>query len=340
MSLVASGARRAAVNDSELQACLADGLPSRFGSGATIAGLRRTPFDGATSYPAEVVRVRLSTGRRLRLFLKDLSASRLPKDGIRDRREREFRVYRDLLSRADVESARYYGALCDESLDRLCLLLEFVDGVQLDGCEFECWCAAAGWLARLQGALARHADAVERSAFLVRHDARFFRAKAELAERAVGQVSPALARRLSRGLDAYDPIVAVMARQPRTLAHGSYRPENILVVRRSSSARICPIDWELAAWGAPLYDLAFLSDAVAPSQRVLLWDSYAEEAARCGVSVPPRDELRHVVDCFRLHKTLKALSECVSWAFPERKVARLVAMAEAAASDAIDGEAK
>jgi aminoglycoside phosphotransferase (APT) family kinase protein len=329
MSVVGPGPRQAAMSDDELRACLVNGLSSHFGSRATIASLRRAPFDGATSYPAEVVQVRLNTGQELKFFLKDLSTSRLPKDGIRDRREREFRVYRDLLPLVDVESARYFGALCEESLDRLCVLLEFVDGVQLGGCELECWLEAASWLARLQGALACHAEVVERSAFLVRHDTGFFRGKAELAERAVGQVSTALAERLSRALDSYDRVAAVMARQPCTLVHGSYRPENILVGRGGSAPRICPIDWELAAWGASLYDLAFLIDA-GPSRRELLSDAYAREAARCGVSVPPREELWHVVDCFRFLKILKALSECVSWGFPERKVAKLVGMAEAA----------
>ena len=104
-----------------------------------------------------------------------------------------------------------------------------------------------------------------------------------------------------------------------------------------SAVRICPVDWELAAWGAPLYDLAFLTDAVSTSQGGALWDAYEKEAAGCGVPVPPRDELRHVVACVRLLKTLKALSECVSWAFPERKVVRLVALAEAAARDTLTG---
>ena len=120
-----------------------------------------------------------------------------------------------------------------------------------------------------------------------------------------------------------------MAEQPRTLAHGSYRPENILVARTASTVRICPVDWELAACGATLFDLAFLTDAADPSWHELLWDAYDAEAARHGIPVPPRDVLRQVVTGFRFHKTLKALSECVSWGFPERKVARLVGMAKA-----------
>jgi aminoglycoside phosphotransferase (APT) family kinase protein len=322
----------AAVSDGDLRACLTDSLASRFGAQATIVGLQRAPFDGATSYPAEIVHIRLSTGQDLRLFLKDLSTSRLPKDGIRDRREREFRVYRDLLPRAHVDTPFYYGALCDESMDRVCLLLEFVGGVSLSACELEDWHAAARWLAELQGALARDADIVRRAPFLVRHDATFFRTKAELAEVAVGQVSSVLAGRLSHALQGYDRVVDVLAAQPRTLAHGSYRPENILVARSGSSTRICPIDWELAAWGASLYDLAFLTDAVAPSQREQLWDAYEYAAASYGLSVPQRAELRHVVECLRLVKTLKALSECVSWGFPERKVVKLVGMAEAASA--------
>jgi hypothetical protein len=38
--------------------------------------------------------------------------------------------------------------------------------------------------------------------------------------------------------------------------------------------------------------------------------------------------MRYVIDCFRLHKILKSLSEAHEKSFPESTVAKLVSMAE------------
>lgn len=327
MSVVESEPRPVAATDDELEACLSPSLAARFGSPVTITGIRRTPLRGA-SYPVEAMDVSLSAGRSMRVFLKDLSSSRLPKDGIRERREREFRVYRDLLPRGDAGTAAYYGALTDDSLDRLCLLLEFVDAIDPSSLGFGEWLLAAAWLGRLQGEFAAHRDYVERAPFLVRHDAEFFRSKATLAQSAVAQVSAPLAARLSRALADYDHRVDVMVGQPRTLVHGSFRPENLLVDSRVTPPRVCPVDWELAACGAPLYDIAFLADGCRPPKLDALWNAYREGAARHGLSVPAREDVQYVLDCFYLHKILKALSESVSWHFSERTVGKFVTLAE------------
>ena len=327
MSVVGSEPRPVAVTDDELEACLSASLAVRFGPGVSITGIRRTPLRGG-SYPVEAMRVSLSTGRAIEVFLKDLSSSRLPKDGVRQRREREFRVYRDLLSRAGAGTAAYYGAVADDALNRLCLLLEFVDAVDPSSLGFDEWLLAAAWLGRLQGEFAPHRDYVEACPFLVRHDADFFRSKAELARSAVAQISAPLAARLERALVDYDVRVELMVNQPRTLVHGSFRPENLLIDTRATPPRVCPVDWELAACGAPFYDIAFLADGCRPPKLDALWNAYREGAARHGLSAPPRQAVQYVLDCFYLHKILKALSESVSWNFPVKTVAKLVMLAE------------
>lgn len=330
MSAVESDPRPVSVTDEELEMCLSSSLAARVGPDVAITGMRRTPLRGA-SYPVEAMEVALRTGPSIRVFLKDLSSSRLPKDGERERREREFRVYRDLLSRVDAGTAAYYGAVRDDAGDRLCLLLEFVDGLDPHNLGFDEWLLAAAWVGRLQAAFARQRETVERSEFLIRHDAGFFRAKAQLAQAAVAQVSGSLAARLERALDGYDARVEVMADQPRTLVHGSFRPENLLIDARTTPPRVCPVDWELAACGAPLYDFAFLADGCRPPKLDALWNAYREGAARYGLSVPPREEVQYLLDCFYLHKVLKALSEAVSWRFSEQTVGKFVALAEGTA---------
>jgi aminoglycoside phosphotransferase (APT) family kinase protein len=320
--------RRTTAGDDELALAIAPRLEARFGTGARIATMRRTPLACAGTFPAEVLELELTTGDSLKLFVKDLSVSRLPKEQLHERRVRELRVYREILTWIDAGTPAYYGAVHDGPLDRLCLVLEFVDGVELRSLGFDAWIEAAAWLGRLHGAVAGHRAELERCAFLVRHDADYFLTKASLAQEAVAQVSAPVATRLAHVVRGYGAAVAVMADQPRTLVHGSYRRQNILVDRRTQPTRVCPVDWELAALGAPLYDFAFLSDGCGPPKLDALWNAYRREAERHGVAVPPREELESLLIGFRLHKVLKSLSECVAWSFPEQVVMKLVTLAE------------
>jgi hypothetical protein len=207
------------------------------------------------------------------------------------------------------------------------LLLEFVDAVPLASCRFEWW-VAAGWLGRLHGDFARHADHLREQDFLLAHDRDFFWSKARLALSAVSGFSARLARRLADILSGYDPCVEVMVHQPPTLVHGSYKPRHILVSAGDEPARICPVDWELAAVGSGLYDLAFLSAGVDLPRLERLFDAYRLDATAHGVLLPGPEEMSFVVDCFRLHKVLKSLSGARERQFPEGKVAKLIDLGE------------
>lgn len=308
-------------DEEALRKCLEYALPP-------VAGISRSRCEMSASYDTYVVTVRLAAGGELKIFLKDFGFSQLPKDVPDERRERELRVYRELLDGAGLDTPRYYGSVWDSSEGRFWLLLEFVNGLPVRDCELNGWVAAAGWLGRMQGAFAGHPDRRTGWDFLPRHDAGFFRSRAELALRAVSQTSASLAARLREVVSRYDRLVAVMVSQPTTLVHGSYRPENILVDRHANPPRVCPVDWELAAVGAPLYDLAFITDGFSPPELDRLWGSYREQAGACNLPVPNREEMRFVVDSFRLHKVLKSLSESWEKRYPAGTVAKLVGMAE------------
>jgi hypothetical protein len=314
-------------DEEALRRCLEGAFPAPFGE-SPVAGFSRLRSEASASYESYVVTVRLAGGGERKLFLKDFGFSRLPKDALDQQSGRELAVYRDLLANAELDTARYHGSVWDGSARRFWLLLEFVDGLLLRDCELDSWVAAAGWLGRMQGCYARHQDRLGGCDFLQRHDAGFFRAKAEKAVRAVWQTSASLAARLGNLLSRYERLVAVMISQPRTLVHGSYRPENILVDGHFQPPRVCPIDWELAAVGAPLYDLAFITDGFKPAELDRLWGAYREQAGAWNITVPDRAEMRYVVDCFRLHKVLKSLSESWEKRFPAATVAKLVEMGE------------
>src|SRR5438067_10621901 len=88
-----------------------------------IVGIHRQRFEGSTSYACDVVTVELASGDELQIFLKNFGVSYLPKDGLQQRPEREVRVYRDLLTEADLGAATYYGSVWEESAGQCWLLL-------------------------------------------------------------------------------------------------------------------------------------------------------------------------------------------------------------------------
>lgn len=300
-------------------------LERRFGA---VEGIRHASFGGLTSFRLEVLTVDLSRGPPVKVLLKDFGASRLPKDGLEARREREMRVYAELLCDADLETAEHYGSIRERPDGPFWLLLEFVESVELRSLKFEAWVKAAAWLGRLHGRFARQGSRLEASGFLVRHDDAFFRSMAERALEAVTGRSAEWERRLRAALRGHDRAVEVMTGQPPTLVHGSFRPQNILLGDRGGATRVLAVDWELAALGAGLLDFAFLADGFESPRLDLLWEAYSGEAAPQGLALPGGAEMRAAVDCFRLHKTLKSLSDSVSLKFDEGTVLKLIGMAE------------
>ena len=326
MSAAASvAATRTRADEDALRRCLAGALGSE---ALAAADVRRERSAFASSYDAEVITVRLAGGEELTLFLKNFGASGFPKDDPTGRRDRERAVYRDLLADAKLGTASYYGSVWDERRGRFWLLLEFVRGSELRSCALEYWIMAAAWLGRMHGHFARLEARLRGCDSLERHDAEFFRLKAECAAREVCRVSAPLAGRFAKAMGRYERAAAVMARPPRTLVHGHFRPCNVLVAADSAPARICPVDWEQAAVGSGLYDLALLTDGFAPPELDRLIEAYRGAALAQGLAVPEREELRQAVDCFRLFIEVNLLSRARQRGASEGKVAETVARVE------------
>ncbi len=319
---------QAGTEEEELRHSVEHALARVRGSRSPVAAIRRRDFPGSTSYTVEIVTAELATGDAVDIFMKDFGESSQPKHSAAERRERELRVYEDLLDGQELGTARLYAAHRDEAAARFWLMLEFVEGELLRDCSFEYWLPAAAWLGGLHGRFHGRRDQLRASGFLVRHDADFFIDAAGRAFRAVSGLSEALARRLAAVLEGYEPILAVLTRDSDTLVHGSYRPQNVLVVRSCEPPRICPTDWELAAFGRSTFDLAFICDGFRPPRLDALLDAYEREAESFGLPVRDRDELRHEVDCFRLHKTINSLGHLRQWPRPAETAAKVVATAE------------
>src|SRR6187402_1897524 len=111
----------------------------------------------------------------------------------------------------------------------------------------------------MQAYFAQHSDLTDCD-YLVRHNIEFFISIFEAAIHTLPRLPPSLAHRLTAVLRTYNGLIKVMSQQPKTVVHGSYRPQNILVNPNAKEPTYCPIDWELAGAGSALYDVAVFAD--------------------------------------------------------------------------------
>src|SRR6185503_11571869 len=307
-----------------LRHCLECAAPDVFG-GSAIADIRRSRFELSTSYDAYRVIVRFSGGGEVKVFLKDFAFSLRTKNDPKQRREREVSVYRDLLGGAGLVTTRYYGSILDEASGRLWLLVEYVEGTPVGYCDLGgCWAPAAEGLGRMHGYFAGQVNRHRGCDFLISQNAKFFWSAAERALTDVAQVTPHLVGRLENLVRGYAPVVDVMTGQPPTLVHGGCRPSNILVRVTSDPSRVCILDREEAAFGAPLFDLAHLVDGINPPLLDRLLDAYRHGAATYGMSLPPHEEVKHAVNCFRLHMAFNSLSRAVLKSYKESDIVKLL----------------
>jgi aminoglycoside phosphotransferase (APT) family kinase protein len=299
-----------------------------FGSRSAIQAVQRERFPFIGSYDCDLVTVRLSTGEEFRLFLKDYRNSQKSKDGPQLRRERELRVYRDLLSQAEFGTPKYYGSVWDPSEEMFWILLEFVDGVIVKDHDVEYGILAAQWLARMQSFFVQHQEMLGSCDFLIRQDAEFFRSKAQLSLINVGQISPSAAHLLAQILRAYEPVIELLKTAPFTLVHGGFIPWHILLDFKQQPTRVCAIDWELAAIGPTLYDLAYFTDGMEPEPRDRILDAYRQAAIQYGVPLSTKTQMLYILNCLRLHRIFDWLSRSLEKQFTATKVVRLVDQAQ------------
>jgi aminoglycoside phosphotransferase (APT) family kinase protein len=211
---------------------------------------------------------------------------------------RELATYERILTGADLNSAKYFGSYVDEDGVRY-LLLERIPGVRLWECaDFEPWREAARWLARMHarvGAETAHATGTVR--YLLRYDRSFYEAWLHRAREFHQPVADFMTLE-----ERHPRVVEHLLDQPVTFIHGEFYSANVLVDDRCAPAAVRPVDWEMAALGPALVDLAhLLAGRWSDDERIDVADAYFHELAAQGVDVPPRDECLKTLDCCLIH---------------------------------------
>ena len=197
----------------------------------------RTPFAYASSWPLDELVVRAKDGGEQRLLLKRLGAEHPAKPSSVCDPAREPAVYR-LLAGEDLGTPRCFASGVDW------LALELVEGQPL-------WQARdpSDWAATARAAALLHArfrGARIAATPLRRLDEGVYRA---WFERARARRDP-----VAELTDGFEAAVRRLERLEPTLVHGELYPSNVVIGDR----RVALVDWEMAAWGPGVLDLAAL----------------------------------------------------------------------------------
>lgn len=305
------------IPDDELQDVLEQELAQR------VKSLRRRLSSYSSSYTIENLDVTLTHGKRLRLILKDLSPpSQLPTARqIRPRflynPAREIEVYQSILNPAQLGTAHCHGAVNLPEQKRHWLFLEHVAGQLLwQTGSLEAWDAAARWLATLHDRFLSNKPG--RAKTILHCDEKFFAVWITRAEKFLRQQafqSAGTQRQFDRLAGNYHRVVRRLVKLPVTFIHGEFYPSNV-IVRKRKHAPICAIDWELAAIGPGVLDLAALTSGDWSDVEKRRFVSAYRETAGAPAALSVADLLEAVELC-QLHLSVQMLGWAADWSPPE-----------------------
>src|SRR5262249_32881347 len=124
-------------------------------------------------------------------------------------------------------------------------------------------------------------------------------------------------RRLEKLAVRYEEVVARLLALPVTFIHGEFYPSNVLVQETSGALRVCPVDWEMAAVGPGLIDLAALTAGTwTGEEKAALATAYHGALRPDGGWPPPLDVFLTALDVCQLHLAMQWLGWSLDWSPP------------------------
>jgi Ser/Thr protein kinase RdoA (MazF antagonist) len=307
----------------ELRDALEHALTEELGAERRITRLERSPCVFSSSFALEELRVELDDDSTLDLMFKDLGEHGLSERARAAKPQflydplREIDAYRSILVPAELGTASFYGAAVDPAQNRYWLFIERVPGVALWQIgELEVWQRAARWAASMHSRFDGEAIVGDH---LLRYDADFYRLwlqrAVEFADRWEAR-RPGIARRGIEWLSTrYDPVVERLTALPPTFIHGELYASNVLVAGEGDRARVCPIDWEIAAVGPGLIDLAALTMGWGEPERTALATAYLDAHGRSD-RMPSAETFLETLGYARLHLAVQWLGWAPDWRPP------------------------
>ncbi len=306
-----------------------------YGTPRSVARLARRISPYSTSFTLEELDVKLEDGTRLSLMCKNLGIDSLLPEARRVRPPflyaplREIQMYERVLDSGEMGTATFYGASCDAESDRYLLFLERVPSAKLCHVgDFAVWTHVARWLGGFHSRLSSRSSALRDDVSLLEYDEKFYhrwldRASANLDR----NNAPTSARRdIAWIRSRYAQVSRELGRLPRTIIHGEFYASNVLVQRLNSNSetsiycRVCPVDWEMAAFAPGLIDLAALvSGRWTAEQREHMAMAYYEASSTLGEYALglSRGEFLRALEYCRLHLAVQWVGWSADWSPPD-----------------------
>jgi thiamine kinase-like enzyme len=117
----------------------------------------------------------------------------------------------------------------------------------------------------------------------------------------------------------HESVVDILTSLPRTIIHGEFYPSNILVDESTPDGRISVIDWEMAAVGPAVTDLAALTGgSLEPSDQAAIVASYSHSRPN-GSLETPASLGSEALACARLQLAVQWLGWSRDWSPPEEQ---------------------
>ena len=180
--------------------------------------------------------------------------------------------------------------------------------------DFEGWLAVARWLAHFQRSAPF--DHARLPAHLLVYDREFYRVWGRRALAFHGDADAARRRQLDWVLAHHDELVERLLELDVGFIHGELYASNVLV-DVTGSGRVCPIDWEVAAVGPALVDLAALvSGRWTGQERLALVKAYEAALGATATSDLDHQALIAELDLCRLHLCVRWLGWARAWSPP------------------------
>ena len=315
------------VSTAELQAALEQALSNHFGAPRTIIELERQPSWTRSSFALEELTLHLDGDTNLQLMFKDLSLDSLLDSARRAKPTflydplREIKTYQSILTPHQLGAATYYGAVVNEEMGRYWLFIEKVPGLELYYVGLDTWQEVARWLAAMHARFVREAASLLSMAPLLIYDGDFYKLWLHRAREFSQRSGPEQADEVRRGLEwlsgRYDRVVERLVSLPVTFIHGEFYASNVLVQETEAGLRVCPIDWEMAAVGPGLLDLAALvAGSWTEEEKTTLALAYQDALAPGGAWQPQPEAFLAALDHCRLHVAVQWLGWSADWTPP------------------------
>ena len=291
---------------------LEEGLSRLRGRPLRIRALRREFSSSSSSFRTERLRVSLDGEKPLRVFFKDLNPdhqmekARTVRESDLEHGRRELQMYQSLLSPERFGTLHLYASRWEPDHGRFWIFLE--DGGRTllrNTLHLPHWTAAARWAARFHAATRDLPEA--QTSFLPRYDREHYRRCVDRVEKILPNLDARERELVGRGLDCYAERIAWLDALPRSVIHGQFFGQNVMLRSGSTARRVVVIDWETAVLGPGTFDLVSLTSGKwTVEQRNAMWSAYFEQyRAETGQPMGWED--------FRRQLAGVALYQCLEW---------------------------